>query len=163
MLRRWLPARTRALITRTVGRRCSPGSRCQLLARTLIERIERALAAPPPDVTADGATRLSEAEVRGCLRLVDSDQMMREHATRALALATLQEALIQSQFERTATHERDAMGAVARELEYLETRLYAAPFASCTDAPEDEDARRALLLHLGRGIELLQRVATQGA
>ena len=182
MLRTLVPARTRASIAFLTGRnRCNAGSRCQQQARTLIERIQNALTTRSAEdeqqedfvvVLARNnnnnnnnkptkkTTRLSDAEVRACMWLLDPEHMLRERHTRALALATLQEALIQAQHERVASHERDAMQEIIRELELLEARLYAGPLAHCNDAPGDDEARRALLLHLGRGMELLAFDAT---
>ena len=183
MLRTLVPARTRASIAFLTGRnRCNAGSRCQQQARTLIERIQNALTTRSAEDEQEDfvvlarnnnnnnnnkptkkTTRLSDAEVRACMWLLDPEHMLRERHTRALALATLQEALIQAQHERVASHERDAMQEIIRELELLEARLYAGPLAHCNDAPGDDEARRALLLHLGRGMELLAFDATATA
>jgi hypothetical protein len=192
LLRYLVPPRTRAATVRAMGARCNPGSRCQLLARALIERIERALTKKKSSEDEDdernefsfssstsssvstaawalmghrpARSRLSDAEAKACLRMLDTEQMMREHLTRALAVATVQEALIQAQYDRVASHERDLMDSVVIELEFLEARLYSGAFARCSDAAAGEDAQRALLVHLGRGIELLQfNNATQRA
>lgn len=147
-------ARHRATMAYLAGKRCSQGSQCQTQAFALIALLIRGQSNIDNELVIDINNE--------SLRLLDGSErwLYGRHQTRALALATLQEALIQAQYDHVMAHEREAMHRVVGRLERLETLLYTGALARCSDTADTEEARCALLVHMGRGMELLQRVAS---
>lgn len=88
-----------------------------------------------------------------CIAILDEpDRFLTMRRTTALAMATLQEALAQAQ-QDSMPHEYERMAAVVQGLERLE-RLIAVRFDGCRVGRGTETQERALLTHMGRGVEL---------
>ena len=103
-----------------------------------------------------------------CIALLDEpDRFLTMRRTTALALATLHEALAQAQ-QDSMPHEEDSMAIVVQHLERLE-RLVVTRFDGCQGSSSSSRKRaqhiaaeeRALLTHLGRGVELAALIAKQ--
>lgn len=100
-----------------------------------------------------------EALREQCIALLDGpERLLTMRRTQALALATLREALAQAQRDHTMLHEQETMRAVVARLEALEATVRAR-FVQVPSGPHGESEERALLKHLGRGIELMRRMA----
>ena len=100
-----------------------------------------------------------EALREQCIALLDGpERLLTMRRTQALALATLREALAQAQRDHTMLHEQETMRAVIARLEALEATVRAR-FVQVPSGPHGESEERALLKHLGRGIELMRRMA----
>jgi hypothetical protein len=77
--------------------------------------------------------------------------------TRALALATVYEALVQAQNDHVMQHEQETMQFIVRRLEVLEARIMTL-FVDCPQQ-HGEAEELALLQHLGKGVALVERVS----
>ena len=120
---------------------------------------------PPQDVLLPAADKLrKKAQQEECLLalLDEPDHFLSMRCTRALALATVREAMMQALCDHGMQHEQASMLQVVDVLERLEMLLQlSSRFKNWRDE-ESEESQCALLRHLGRGIELMQRVASRG-
>ena len=114
--------------------------------------------AASPSATSNNAPLLDAPLVRACVELLDGpERWLSDGRTLALARATLNEALAQAQCDCGMAHERAQTERAVAQLEALERHVLQR-FAYCPD-PHGETEERALLEHLGRGVDLLRRIA----
>lgn len=184
-----VPARHRAVLALWTQGRINPASQCARQAQALIkllqndvcsdpsarttrvymghceEEDDRALTAAPNSsstrVRCNSSRRLpSDACLEACISLLDgenNERWLSGRRTQALARATLQEALLRAHYDASMAHERDLMLRVVGYLEAIEQYLSQRYDGFPTKDGEQEEL--ALLRHLGRGMDLLRRVA----
>ena len=147
-MERWyaltMPARYRAAIRSIYEARCDPRSPCAVQAGELIALLET-------------GTNDEEVWMEEAIALLDQpDCFLSQRRTPTLALTTLNEALLKTQYDRTMKHERDSMQRVIARLEKLEARLLLLTESATKNKKKDDDEiKEALLRHTGQGIRLL--------
>jgi hypothetical protein len=171
---RTVPGRWRALLEAWTGkRRCNSGSQCERQSDRLQQLVrahaERLCAAPPPargvgrigadDDTIIGTDDAEAALLRACVALLDlPDRFLTMRHTTALAHETLLEALLRLQQQGGARYDEDVRLCCIWQLERLERHLRTR-FKECPGHTTSEAQERALLVHMGRGVELAERCA----
>jgi hypothetical protein len=182
---RAVPVRWRALLGAWTGkRRCNSGSQCERQAIALLgivrQHAERQNAAAaslllllndaPPKVTMgahasrlDAVVEEEEAEeeeralFKACVALLDQpDLFLTLRRTTALAHETIMETLMRAQ-QSGARYDEETMRRAVMSLERLEGYIQTR-FCGCQPRPGEEEAH-ALLVHMGRGVEVAEIVA----
>ena len=163
-----MPPRHRARILHMLVGRCERSSRCARQASELIALIQTHYSPSQSyydeinnldnNTSSMISTRTIEEQ---CIAVLDNpDRFLSMGRTRALALATLQEAFAQAQQDNVMLHQQQDMARVIKFLERLEYILTSEQrFAHCRSECVGEEEECALLKHCGRGMELMQRIA----
>jgi hypothetical protein len=178
---RCVSARYRAVLGVWVGEgRCSRQSQCARHANTLVDLLQREIRATETtgasDIGVGGEPTLmrltdglrslrsstplpGDACLSACIALLDDapHYWLSARRTLALAQATLQEALLQAYSDQAMAHERAIMAKVVGYLEAIEHYLLVR-YQGFPETPSEEE-KRALLQHLGKGMDLLRRVS----
>jgi hypothetical protein len=184
---RGVPTRWRALLHVWSGkRRCNSGSQCERHALLLLGHITRFAELQEQRKehrrdNDDGHARKKQGErdsnggqcddfesreaderelFRTCDALLDQpDGYLTMRRTTALAIETIHEALVRAQ-QSNATYEKETMACVVRTLEELERHILIR-FSGCP-AQHGASEELALLVHMGRGMEVAERIAKHG-
>jgi hypothetical protein len=167
---RAVPLRWRALLGAWGGkRRCNSGSQCERQCEELLrlvrahaeKRCRRRSSASVGEVNVvgDAADDADEqALFKACMAVLDApDRFLTQRRTTALAHETLMEALVRSQREG-GRYDEDTRRCCVWLLERLEqhVQMY---YDGCPTHTTDEAQEHALLVHMGRGVELAERRA----
>ena len=134
-IRTLVPGRHRALRGSMVTRRSAAGSQCSRQVTQLLLLLSDGL-------------RIEE-----CVALLDGGEArwLTGNRSHALVDATLREALMRAWYDPCTPREREEMARVANRLEALETYIEAR-----FPVERVESVERELLLHMGRGMEVLR-------
>lgn len=139
-MRTWVPGRHRALLGRLLlqTQRSTAGSQCERQVTQLLVLLRD-----------EGPMRTNE-----CIAVLDGEdeRWLTGRRSHALVDATLGEAFIRAWYDPRTPLERESMRQVVDRLEALESYIMR-EFA--VDRPE-ETLERELLLHMGRGMEVLR-------
>jgi hypothetical protein len=167
---RAVPLRWRAVLGAWGGkRRCNSGSQCERQCEELLRLVRahaekrcrrRSSSSSAGEVAFDdaGDDADEQALFRACVVLLDApDHFLTQRRTTALARETLMEALVRSQREG-GRYDEDARRCCVWLLERLEQHVQVY-HNGCPTHATNEAQEYALLVHMGRGMELAERNA----
>jgi hypothetical protein len=141
-MRGWVPGRHRALLGEAMQtRRSAPQSQCDRQVTQLLLILRDA-----------GPMRFED-----CVKVLNGDsgeEWLTRGRSHALVDATLREALVRAWCDPRTPLERELMRPVVDRLEALEA--YIAREYPVKDDGSEKTLERELLLHMGRGVELLR-------
>jgi hypothetical protein len=148
-VRKLVPARLRARLAAYTETRCDPLSQCTRQASELLALLFRHSRGAATDMESD-------VVIAACIVLLDGPQRaLSTRRTDGPALETLKEAFFQVH-ELGGLHNVERIPQVLSWLERIEASVLK---HECANVPNDLDDEIELLRHMGRGVDMLRRMA----